>query len=63
MTYSMFQIVEPAPLSSIPEQIRQDMAMFLSSMEAEEVDLKALGIRIAAKADILKARLRIIYCS
>ena len=60
--FRMFQIVEPAPLSSIPEQIRQDMAMFLSSMEAEEVDLKALGIRIAAKADIL-AGLRIIYCS
>ena len=42
--------------------LRQDMATFLSSMEAEEVDLKALGIRIAAKADIL-AGLRIIYCS
>ena len=60
--FRMFQIIEPAPLSRVPEQIRQNMAMFLSAMEAEEIDLKALGIRSTGKADIL-AGLRIIYCS
>lgn len=39
-----------------------NMAIFLSAMEEEELDLKALGIRSVVKADIL-AGLRIIYCS
>lgn len=60
--FRMFQIIEPVPLSRVPEQIRQDVAIFLSAMEEEEIDLKALGIRSAVKADIL-AGLRIIYCS
>ena len=42
--------------------LRQDMATFLSSMEAEEIDLKQLGIRMVGKSDIL-AGLRVIYCS
>jgi len=60
--FRLFQIIEPAPLSFVPEQIRQDMAVFLYAMEAEEVDLRALGIRMAAKTDILVG-LRIKYCA
>lgn len=60
--FRLFQIVEPAPLPGAPEQIRQDMELFLSAMEIEEVDLKQLGGRMAVKSDIL-AGLRIIYCS
>ena len=60
--FRLFQIIEPAPLPDVPEQIRQDMDMFLSAMEIEEIDLKQLGVRIAVKSDVL-AGLRIIYCS
>jgi hypothetical protein len=59
--FRMFQIVESAPLKDVPEQIRQDMALFLAAMEAEEVDLRQLGIRTAVKSDVL-AGLRSIYC-
>ena len=60
--FRLFQIVEPAPLPDVPEKIRQDMELFLSAMEIDEVDLKQLGMRMAVKSDIL-AGLRIIYCS
>ena len=60
--FRLFQIVEPAPLPDVPEQIRQDMELFLSAMEIDEVDLKQLGIKMAAKSDVL-AGLRIIYCT
>ena len=60
--FRLFQIVGPAPLPEVPEQIRQDMDVFLSAMETEEVDLRQLGIRMAAKSDVL-AGLRVIYCT
>ena len=60
--FRLFQIVEPAPQPDVPEQIRQDMQLNLSAMEIDEVDLKQLGIKMAAKSDVL-AGLRIIYCT
>ena len=60
--FRLFQIFDPAPLSDVPEQISQDMELFLSAMENEEVDLRQLGIRMAIKSDVL-AGLRIIYCT
>ena len=59
--FRMFQIVEPTSLEDVPEQVRQDMALFLAAMEAEEIDLKQLGIRMAGKPEVL-AGLRSIYC-
>ena len=55
------RIVEPAPLPDVPEQVRQDMALFLAAMETEDADLRQLGIRMATKPDVL-AGLRSIYC-
>ena len=60
--FRLFQIVEPAPLPDVPEQISQDMELFLSAMDNEDVDLRQLGIRMAVKSDVLTG-LRSIYCS
>ena len=59
--FRMYQILEPAPLSNIPETIRQDMLKFLTRMETEEVSLSALGIAFETKGNILQS-LRAVYC-
>ena len=42
--FRLFQIADPEFTIQIPEMIEQDISRFLSSVQAEGVDLKSLGI-------------------
>jgi hypothetical protein len=42
--FRLYQIVDPEAVSEIPEAVKTDMAMFVTRVASEEIDLKALGI-------------------
>ena len=51
--FRLYQILDPATDPGAPEAVKKDIREFISRMHAEDVDLKALGIRAGARDDIL----------
>ncbi len=58
--FRLFQVVRPDRDISAPEKIRADLREFLSRMETETVDLRALGIRGTTRVSVISA-LRTLY--
>ena len=51
--FRLYQILDPATDPGAPEAVKNDIREFISRMRAEDVDLKALGIRTGTREDIL----------
>lgn len=56
--FSLIQIIDPAALRDLPDQVRTDINRFIDEVKAEPPDLKSLGIRgvsFEQSIDTLKA--------
>jgi hypothetical protein len=51
--FRLYQILDPDSDPAAPDPVKNDMREFISRMSAEEVDLKALGLRTGTRDDIL----------
>jgi hypothetical protein len=59
--FRLYAIIDPEFTGEIPERVRQNMDAFITRMQDESIDLKALKLGNTTKADVL-AELRRIYC-
>lgn len=59
--FRLFAVIDPEFQDDIPSQIKQDMQAFLSRLQSEEIDLKALGLVNQTK-DAVLAAIRGAYC-
>jgi hypothetical protein len=51
--FRLYEILDPATDPGAPEAVKKDIREFISRLRAEDVDLRALGIRAGARDDIL----------
>jgi hypothetical protein len=51
--FRLYQILDPASDPTVPEAIKKDMHEFISRMQAEDIDLKSLGLRTGTRDGIL----------
>jgi hypothetical protein len=58
--FRLYQILDPASDPAAPETVKKDVREFIFRMSAEEVDLKALGLRTGTRDEIL-AKISIVY--
>ena len=58
--FRVFQILDPEPIADVPQTIKNDLEEFITAMDSEQVDLKALGLGSRTKEDIL-SNLRSVY--
>ncbi|MFM8574180.1 MAG: hypothetical protein ACKOAU_21470 [Pirellula sp.] len=58
--FRLLTVVDPDYQTAIPTKIGQDMEQFVETMQAEPIDLKALGIRGTTKDELL-GQLREMY--
>lgn len=59
--FRLYQILDPRWHSSIPAGVKEDMKVFLTIMENEEINLKQLGITGVTKSEVIRS-LMTIYC-
>lgn len=59
--FRLFQILDPEPISDVPQAIKEDLKNFIAAMESEQVDLKALGFGPKATKEDILSNLRSIY--
>lgn len=58
--FRLFQVIDPEFDQELPGPIAGDFAMFLTDVAAENVDLKALGLKSMSQPDVL-SQFRAIY--
>ena len=46
--FRLYQIVDPELSLDVPAKVSDDMGLFLSSMASEDIDLEAIGVRVAS---------------
>jgi hypothetical protein len=51
--FRLYQILDPENDPAAPEPVKNDIREFISRMNAEEVDLKALGLRTGTRDAVL----------
>lgn len=51
--FRLYQIVDPDAMPAAPENVKNDLRLFIARMAMEEVDLKALGMRGVSRDDVL----------
>jgi hypothetical protein len=51
--FRLFPVLTPEPISDVPKSIKEDMRNFLTAMQEEEIDLRALGLGNRSKDDVL----------
>jgi hypothetical protein len=59
--FRLYQILDPASDPEAPEAVKKDIGEFVSRMRAEEVDLKALGLRTGTRDGILTEIARVYH--
>lgn len=51
--FRLYQILDPAIDPGAPETVKADIRSFIARMRGEEVDLKAIGIRVGTRDSVL----------
>lgn len=59
--FRLFQILDPEPITDVPQAIKEDLEKFITAMDSEQVDLKALGFGPRANKEDILSNLRSIY--
>lgn len=51
--FRLLAVIDPSPISGVPEPIRGDMAAFVAAVEDETIDLQALGLGRRDRSDVV----------